>query len=184
MSPYYFDDFLAIESLPPQPPRCCHRAATVALCAAATLRAAGAAATAADAAAATAPPPGCRQRRAVALPPLPHRRKLPTSAVIARHAMTLFLNTAETPHNALSRSEASDLLRSIDRRIEARVSEYGIFILASPLTIAFASMWGSLGSQSAVAAFGCAMERHGIIVVAASALATAGHQDGGESTRG
>jgi hypothetical protein len=98
--------------------------------------------------------------------------------------MTLFLNTAETPHNALSRSEASDLLRSIDRRIEARVSEYGIFILASPLTIAFASMWGSLGSQSAVAAFGRAMERHGIIVVAASALATAGHQDGGESTRG
>ena len=28
MSPYYFGDFLAIESLPPQPSRCCHRAAT------------------------------------------------------------------------------------------------------------------------------------------------------------
>jgi len=51
--------------------------------------------------------------------------------------------------------------------------------------IAFPSMWwGSLGSPSAVAAFGRVMERHGIIVVAASALATAGHQDGSELTWG
>jgi hypothetical protein len=58
VSPYYFGDFLAIESLPPQPPRCCHRAATVALCAAAT-----------------ALPPSCRQCHAVALLPSPCRRQ-------------------------------------------------------------------------------------------------------------
>jgi hypothetical protein len=98
--------------------------------------------------------------------------------------MALFLNAAEKSHSASSRSEASDLLRSIGRQIKARVSDYGIFILASPSTIAFASVWGSLGSQSAVAAFCRAMERHGIIVVATSASATAGHRDGGESTRG
>ena len=107
-----------------------------------------------------------------------------TSAVITRHAMALFLNTAEMSHSSSSRSEASDLLQSIVRRIEARVLDYGVFILASPSAIAFASVWGSLGSQSAVAASGRAMERHGIIVVAASASATAGHRDGGESTRG
>jgi hypothetical protein len=39
-------------------------------------------------------------------------------------------------------------------------------------------------AQDSIGTFGRAMERHGIIVVAASALATAGHQDGGESTRG
>jgi hypothetical protein len=97
--------------------------------------------------------------------------------------MALFLNAAETSHNASPRSEASDLLRSIGRRIEARVSDYGVFILASPSTIAFASVWGSLGSQSVVGTFGRAMERHGIIIIAASASATAGHRDGGESTR-
>jgi hypothetical protein len=107
-----------------------------------------------------------------------------TSAVFTRHAMALFLNAAEMPHSASSRSEASDLLQLIVRRIEARVSDYGVFVLASPSTIAFVSVWGSLGSQSAVAASGRAMERHGIIVVAASASATAGHRDGGESTRG
>jgi hypothetical protein len=89
--------------------------------------------------------------------------------------MALFLNAAETSHSALLRSEASDLLRSTGRRIEARVSDYGIFILALPSTIAFTSVWGLLGSQSVVASFGRAMERHRIIVVAASASATAGH---------
>jgi hypothetical protein len=99
-----------------------------------------------------------------------------TSAVFTRHAMALFLNAAEMLHSASSRSEASDLLQSIVRRIEVHVTDYGVFILASPSTIAFASVWGSLGLQSAVVAFGRAMERHGIIV--------AGHRDGRESTRG
>ncbi len=89
--------------------------------------------------------------------------------------MALFLNAAETLHSASSRSEVSDLLQSIGRRIEARMSNYGVFILASPLTIAFVSVWGSLGSPSAVAAFGPAMERHRIIIVAASASAMVGH---------
>jgi len=98
--------------------------------------------------------------------------------------MALFLNTAEMSHSASSRSEASDLLRSIGRRIEARVSDYGVFISALPSRIASVSVSGSLGSPSVVTAFGCAMERNRIIVADASASATAGHRDGGESTRG
>ena len=43
----------------------------------------------------------------------------PTSAAIARHAMALFLNAAETSRSASSRSEASDLLLSIGRQIKA-----------------------------------------------------------------
>ena len=62
------------------------------------------------------------------------------------------------------------------------MSGYGVSILA--LAIAFASMRGSLGLPSAVVAFSCAMERHGIIVVSASVLARAGHQDSGKSTGG
>ena len=96
----------------------------------------------------------------------------------------LFLNAAKTTHTASLRSEVPDLLRSIGRRIKVRVSDYGVFILALPSKIAFASVWGSLGSPSAVTTFGRAMERHGIIIVAASASATAGHRDGGESTWG
>jgi hypothetical protein len=69
VSPYYFGDFLAIESLLPKPPRCCHRAATVALCAAAA-----------------APPPSCRQRCAVALSRCCHclaAAKLPPTSAFA-----------------------------------------------------------------------------------------------------
>ena len=115
------------------------------------------------------------------------RLSRPTSASIARHAMALFLNAAETSRSASSRSEASDLLRSIDRRIEASVSDYGVSISASPSAIAFASARGVLGSPSAVAAFGRAMARHGIVVVDASASAypaTAGHRNGDDSMRG
>jgi hypothetical protein len=64
------------------------------------------------------------------------------------------------------------------------MSDYGVFISALPLTIAFVSMRGLLGLPSAVVAFGRTMEKPKIIVVAASASAMAGHQDGGESTRG
>ena len=65
------------------------------------------------------------------------------------------------------------------------MSDYGVFISASPSKIASASALGSLGSSSVVAAaFGRVMKRHGIIVVAASASATARHRDGGESTWG
>ena len=56
------------------------------------------------------------------------------------------------------------------------MSDYGVFISASPSTIVFASARGLLGSPSAVAAFGHAMERHGIIVNAVSASAAAGHR--------
>jgi hypothetical protein len=89
--------------------------------------------------------------------------------------MALFLDAAKTSHSASSRSEASNLFRSIGRQIEACVSDYRVFIMASPSPIAFASVWGSLGSLSAVAAFSRAMERHGIIIVTASVSATAGH---------
>ena len=71
---------------------------------------------------------------------------------------------------------ASNLLRLIGRRIEARASDYGVSISASPSTIIFASMLGSLGLPSAVTALGRAMGRHGII--------TAGHRDGSESMWG
>ena len=71
---------------------------------------------------------------------------------------------------------ASNLLRLIGRRIEARVSDYGVSISALPSTIIFASMLGSLGLPSAVTALGHAMGRHGII--------TAGHRDGSESMWG
>ena len=43
---------------------------------------------------------------------------------------------------------------------------------------------GLAGIAVPVAVFGRAMKRHGIIVVAASALATAGHRDGGKLTQG
>ena len=82
--------------------------------------------------------------------------------------MALFLNAAERSHSTSSRSEASDLLQSIGRWIKVLVSDYGVSILASPSTIAFVSMWGSMGSMLAVAAFGRAMKRHGIIIIAAS----------------
>jgi hypothetical protein len=122
------------------------------------------------------------------------RMSRPTSASIARHAMALFLNAAGTttsrrngaPSSSRS-SGTSDLLRSIERRIEASVSDYWVSISASPSAIAFASVGGILGSPSAVAAFSRAMARHGIVVVVAaasastSATATAGHRDGGDS---
>ena len=98
--------------------------------------------------------------------------------------MALFLNAAKTLDSALARSEVSDLLQSIGRQIEVHVSDYRVFISASPSTIAFTSMWGSLGLPSAVTAFIRVMERHGIIVVTVSALATEGHRYGGESTWG
>ncbi len=44
------------------------------------------------------------------------------------------------------------------------MSDYGVSVSASPSAIAFASVRGSLGSPSAVAAFGHAMARHGIVV--------------------
>ena len=65
-----------------------------------------------------------------------------------------------------------------------RMSDYGVSILASPSTITSASVRGSLGLPSAVAAFGHVMGRHGIIVVAAFASAIAGHRYGGESKQG
>ena len=121
------------------------------------------------------------------------RMSRPTSASIARHAMALFLNAAGTttsrrngaPSSSRS-SGTSDLLRSIERRIEASVSDYWVSISASPSAIAFASVGGILGSPLAVAAFSRAMARHGIVVVVAasassSTSATAGHRDGGDS---
>ncbi len=114
------------------------------------------------------------------------RLSQPKCMAIARHVMALFLNAAETLRSASSRSEASDLLRSISMRIKDYVLDYGVSISTSPLTIAFASVRGSLGLPSAVTSFGRTMERHGIISIAAlvSASATAGHQDGGKSTWG
>ncbi len=47
----------------------------------------------------------------------------------------------------------------------------------SPSAIAFTSVGGSLGSPSAVAAFGRTMARHGIVVATAPASAV-GHRDG------
>ena len=87
--------------------------------------------------------------------------------------MALFLSATETSHNASLRSEASNLLRLTSRRIEAGVSDY-VFFLGIASTIAYVFMWGLLGSQSAVAAFGRTMEKH----------RTAGHQDGSELTQG
>ena len=99
----------------------------------------------------------------------------PTSVAIARHAMALFLNAAKTSHSALWRFEASNLLRSISRRIEVSVSDYGVSISAPPSTIMFASMRGSLRSPLVVVAFGCTMKKHGIIIIAVLVSVTAGH---------
>ena len=60
--------------------------------------------------------------------------------------MALFLNAAKTSRSASSRSEASNLLRLIGRRIEALVSDYGVSISASPSAITFPSVRVSLGS--------------------------------------
>jgi hypothetical protein len=117
------------------------------------------------------------------------RMSRPTSASIARHAVALFLDAAGTttsrrngaPSSSRS-SGTSDLLRSIGERIEESVSDYGVSVSSSPSAIAFASVGCSLGSPSAVAAFGRAMARHGIVVaVAASASSSTGHRDGGDS---
>ena len=62
----------------------------------------------------------------------------------------------------------------IGRHIEGCVSDYGVSISALPSTITFASVRGSLGLPSAVAAFGRTLGRHRIIVVAALASATEG----------
>ena len=98
--------------------------------------------------------------------------------------MALFLNASKTSHIASWRFEASNLLRLISRRIEARVSDYGVSISAPPSTITFTSVRGSLGSPLVVMEFGCTMKRHGIISIAVLASVTAGHRDGGESMRG
>ncbi len=108
------------------------------------------------------------------------RLSQPTSAAIARHAMALILNAAKTSHSASLGSEASNLLQLIGRRIEARMPDYGVSILASPSMITFASVRGSLGLLPAVAAFGRAMGKQGIIIVATLGSAMAGHQDGGK----
>jgi len=67
-----------------------------------------------------------------------------TSAAIAQHAMALFLNAVMMSRSALSRSEASNLLQLIGRRIKARVSDYVVSISASPSRI----MFGGCGIRS------------------------------------
>ena len=91
------------------------------------------------------------------------------SVGIALCVMVLFLNATKTWYSLSSRSEASDLLQSIDRQIEACVSDCGVIISALSSRIVLVSVRGLLGSLSAVVAFGHAMERHGIIVIATSA---------------
>ena len=70
----------------------------------------------------------------------------PASTAIARHVMALFLHAAKTPHSKSSRSEASDLLRSIGRRIEASVPDYGLFIYSVHVRVGLA--WIAVGGRS------------------------------------
>ena len=49
--------------------------------------------------------------------------RLEKGAYVLKPELALFLKTAETSHNSSLRSEASNLLRLIGRRIEARVSD-------------------------------------------------------------
>jgi hypothetical protein len=71
------------------------------------------------------------------------------------------------------------LLRLICKRIQAYVLDYGTSVLSSPSGAVFASGWEVLGTLEAVAAFGRAMVRHGIVIVANKA-GPAGADDGEE----